>query len=466
MPGQTGETRYPPPSGSSPFSSSPSGSDPLRAASPVPEPVPALRASRLATIDRHARLRHHSDIMTRFDPLFQQALAELDAGSRRRRLKTLTPVGPVTLARPDGSRLTDFSSNDYLGLARHPALTERSVEWTARFGTGSGASRLVTGNMPLHEQVEAKIAALKGCEAALLFASGWQANASLVPALARLSIEQTGTAPLVFTDRLNHASLHQGCAAAGVRQIRFRHNEPAHLEALLLSRAEEPGLRIILTESVFSMDGDRADIAALARVADRFDAFLCLDEAHATGVLGPGGAGLAGEGAARTELARTEAVPLVMGTFSKALGGMGAYIAGSAALCDWLLNTASGFVFSTALPPSVLGAADAALDLLPRLDTERTRVAQHGAVLRAHLAEAGLSTGDSSTQIVPVMIGGAAEAMQAAAALEAEGFLAVAIRPPTVPRGQSRLRVTLSAAHDEEMVERLAETIIRHCGHG
>ncbi|GBR03837.1 aminotransferase class I/II-fold pyridoxal phosphate-dependent enzyme [Acetobacter oeni] len=396
--------------------------------------------------------------MTRFDPLFRQALADLDAESRRRRLRAFVPAGPALLERADRQRLIDFSSNDYLGLSCHPALIERAAEWAGRFGAGSGASRLVTGTRPLHERVEAKFAALKGCEAALLFASGWQANASLVPALARLSMEQAGAMPLVFTDRLNHASLHQGCAAAGVRQIRFRHNDLGHLEALLESRADEPGLRVILTESVFSMDGDRADIPALAALAERYEAFLCLDEAHATGVLGAGGAGLAG--------GAPWGVHLVMGTFSKALGGMGACIAGSRALCDWLLNTASGFVFSTSLPPSVLGAADAALDLLPELGAERERVARHGERLRTLLAEAGFSTGASSTQIVPVMIGGAEEAMEAARKLEAEGFLTAAIRPPTVPRGESRLRVTLSAAHDEEMVEHLVDAIIRQCGPG
>ncbi|NHO32469.1 aminotransferase class I/II-fold pyridoxal phosphate-dependent enzyme [Acetobacter fallax] len=393
--------------------------------------------------------------MTQFDPLFRQALAELDIESRRRHMRAFQPAGPAVLVRADGRRLTDFSSNDYLGLAHHPALTGRSMEWASRFGTGSGGSRLVTGTRTQHEQIETKVAALKGCEAALLFASGWQANASLVPALARLSVEQTGTMPLVFTDRLNHASLHQGCAAAGVRQIRFRHNDLEHLASQLMARVNEAGLRVILTESVFSMDGDRADISGLVALADRFDAFLCLDEAHATGVLGPHGAGLASEAPG--------GVHLMMGTFSKALGGMGAYIAGSRALCDWLLNTASGFVFSTALPPSVLGAADAALDLLPDLEKDRARVALYGETLRSRLVAAGFNTGSSSTQIIPVMIGSAEEAVRIAADLEDEGLLAVAIRPPTVPQGKSRLRVTLSAAHNDEMIECLIEAIIRHC---
>lgn len=393
--------------------------------------------------------------VTCFDDLFRQALDGLDQSGRRRRLRALTPAGPGCLETADGRQLTDFSSNDYLGLSQHPLLIERSRGMAALWGAGSGGSRLVTGTRPLHTALERRIAALKGTEAALLFASGWQANASLVPALARLSAETAGGPPLVFTDRLNHASLHQGCAATGVRQIRFRHNDLVHLETLLAARDGVPGLRIILTESVFSMDGDRADVPALAALAKRYGAFLCLDEAHATGVLGPGGAGLASEAPG--------AIPLIMGTFSKALGGMGAYIAGSRALCDWLSNTASGFVFSTALPPAVLGAADAALELVPGMDAERARVADYAQQLRAMLHAAGLETGASSTQIVPVMIGETGRAAEAAAALEAEGFLAVAIRPPTVPQGESRLRIALSAVHDEETVRRLGDCLIRVC---
>ncbi|WP_291366108.1 8-amino-7-oxononanoate synthase [Acetobacter sp. UBA5411] len=394
--------------------------------------------------------------MTRFDSLFRQAVDALQAQDRRRILRPMTAVGGARFERPDGACLIDFSSNDYLGLSQHPRLKERAADWALRYGAGSGASRLVTGTRLLHEQVEGRVARLKKTEAALLFASGWQANASLVPALGRLSSEQMGAAPLVFADRLNHASLHQGCAAAGVRQIRFRHNDLDHLETLLKARDSEPGLKLILTESVFSMDGDRADVPGLAALAERYDAFLCLDEAHATGVLGLHGAGLASEA--------PEGVHLIMGTFSKALGGMGAYIAGSRALCDWLINSASGFIYSTALPPAMLGAADAALELLPDLDAERTRVARHGEMLRQSLHEAGLTTGASSTQIVPVMLGEAVTALSVAARLEADGMLVAAIRPPTVPKGESRLRITLSAAHTEDDVQHLADAVVRLCG--
>ena len=252
----------------------------------------------------------------------------------------------------------------------------------------------------------------------------------------------------MFADRLIHSSLHQGCQAAGVRQVRFRHNDLDQLERLLEARAGEPGRRFILTESVFSMDGDRADVARLAAIAGRHDAFLYLDEAHATGVLGPRGMGLAG--------LAPGGVDLIMGTFSKALGGFGAYAAGSQALCDYLVNACSGFIYSTALPPPVLGAMDAALELVPGMDAERAHLAALGERLRTALAAAGIDTGGSTTQIVPAMVGEAAAAVALSRRLEAEGVLAVAIRPPTVPKGASRIRFALSAAHSVEDVDRIA----------
>lgn len=394
--------------------------------------------------------------MSKLDSLFSFELAQAETRRVRRRLRTASaaPAGRIVL---NGAPALNFSSNDYLGLSRHPLLIERAREWAARHGAGAQASRLVCGNLDLHEQVEAKLARLKGTEAALLLASGWQANAAVLPALLRAAASQ-GEVEL-YADKLNHASLHHGCQAAGVRQIRFRHNDLDHLERLLASRAGgvedeppaagKPVTRFIVTESVFSMDGDRTDVARLADLADRYQAFVYLDEAHATGVLGPGGMGLAGLAPGRIDLA--------MGTFSKALGGFGAYVAGSRAMCDFLINTCSGFIYTTALPPAVLGAMDAALDLVPTLDAERARLAASGARLRAALQGMGLDTGASSTQIVPAIVGDEARALAMAAALEQRGLLAVAIRPPTVPAGTSRLRVTLSAAHREADVSQLID---------
>ncbi|WP_059372449.1 aminotransferase class I/II-fold pyridoxal phosphate-dependent enzyme [Achromobacter sp. PD1] len=388
--------------------------------------------------------------MSKLDPLFSSELARAQARRVRRRLRTASAAAPGRLVL-EGEPVLNFSSNDYLGLSRHPLLVERSREWAARHGAGAQASRLVTGNLDLHEQVEAKLARLKGTEAALLLASGWQANAAVLPALLRAAASQ-GEVEL-YADKLNHASLHHGCQAAGVKQIRFRHNDLAHLESLLAAKAEsaagQPVSRFIVTESVFSMDGDRTDVERLATLADRYRAFVYLDEAHATGVLGPRGMGLAGLAPGRIDLA--------MGTFSKALGGFGAYVAGSRALCDYLINACSGFIYTTALPPAVLGAMDAALDLVPTLDAERARLAAAGDNLRAALRGMGLDTGASSTQIVPAIVGDEARALELASGLEQRGLLAVAIRPPTVPVGTSRLRVTLSAAHRDVDVARLID---------
>lgn len=382
--------------------------------------------------------------MRDLDQRLSDRLGQLADAGRRRRLRAVEPL-PAGRIRVEGREVLNFSSNDYLGLSRHPMLVERAREWAALYGAGSGASRLVTGHLAAIEALEAKIARAKGTPAALVFASGWQCNASVLPAL--LDRELWETAPSLFTDRLNHASLHHGAQAAGARQIRFRHNDMGHLAELL---AKHPAPRLIVTESVFSMDGDAAPMAELARLAAEHDALLHVDEAHATGVLGETGFGLScGLG-----------VDVAMGTFSKGLGGFGAYVACSAAMRDWLVNRASGFIYATALPPAVLGAMDAALDLVPTLEGERRRLQAMAQAFRDRMNAAGLDTGLSSTQIVPVILGAEQRTLAVARLLEERGFLGVAIRPPTVPAGTSRIRFTLSAAHAEEDVERLAEAVI------
>jgi len=386
--------------------------------------------------------------MSSLDDNFSAALSAIAARGQLRSLRATEMIAQGRLRR-GGRDCLDFSSNDYLGLSRHPLLIERAREWTERLGAGAGASRLVTGTSAAHLAIEAKIAAFKGTEAALLFATGWQANAAVLPAL--LAAAPGGA---VFTDRLNHASLHHGCAAAGARQHRFGHNDLDHLEELLAAKGSGAPARIIITESVFSMDGDMPDLARLAEIARRSDAFLYLDEAHATGIIGPGGAGL------------SATVPgggdLVMGTFSKALGSFGAYIAGSRLLCDYLVNTCSGFVFSTAPPPSVLGAIDAALELVPQMDVERRSLGELGDRLRLGLADLGIDHGHSASHIVPAIIGDARETVRLSEALAERGIIASAIRPPTVPQGTSRLRLALRAAHSPEDIDLLLASI-REC---
>lgn len=386
--------------------------------------------------------------MGTLDTRLSEALRAIDGRGQRRSLRTaaLIPGGHL---RRDGRDFLDFSSNDYLGLSQHPLLIDRARAWTAEMGAGTGASRLVTGTTEAHLAVEEKTARFKGAEAALLFASGWQANAAVIPALVRAA---PGAA--VFTDRLIHASLHQGCAAAGVRQIRFRHNDLDDLDRLLATRGAEAPARIILTESVFSMDGDVADLSRLVELARRHDAFLFVDEAHATGVLGPGGAGLSAT--------VPGGVDLVMGTFSKAMGGFGAYVAGSRLLCDYLINTCGGFIFSTAPPPGVLGTIDAALDLVPGMDAERGKLAALADRLRGGLRQIGVDTGDSATQIVPAIVGEEGAALALSERLAERGMIAAAIRPPTVPPGTSRLRLALRATQNAEDIDALLAAI-RDC---
>lgn len=381
------------------------------------------------------------------DSRLNAAIAEQTAQGRRRTLRDVEPLDGGRI-RMGGRELVNFSSNDYLGLSRHPAVIERAREWAARWGAGAGAARLVTGHLEAYSAIEEKIAAAKGVESALVLASGWQCNASVLPAL--LDRTLWGAEPLVFADRLNHASLHMGCAAAGIKQTRFRHNDLGHLKELLARTAREPGPRFIVTESVFSMDGDIPDVDQLAEIADEWNALLYLDEAHATGVLGPNGFGLS-VGAH---------VDLAMGTFSKAMGSFGAYVACSKTVKEWLINRASGFIYATALPPAVLGAMDAAIDLVPTMAPARARLQAMAKHVRDRFHEAGLDTGASSTQIVPVILGEEERTLKVAARLEEQGLLGIAIRPPTVPNGTSRIRFALSAAHSDADIERLIHTTI------
>jgi 8-amino-7-oxononanoate synthase len=385
---------------------------------------------------------------TEFLGRLDAALDEADAQDRRRTLRPLARLPGARVALPDGRVLIDVSSNDYLGLALHPLVRERAADYARRLGGTAPASRLVSGTLPEHLAVEQRLAAFKRTEAALLFASGWQANSSVLPALIDLM-----AAPVkVFADRLNHASLHAGLAQAGQRQVRFRHNDLDHLERQLQATENQGRTRLIVTESVFSMDGDRADLDGLLAIAGRYDAILYIDEAHATGVLGPQGAGLAAD-------LPQGAPAIVMGTLGKALGGFGAYVAGPKTLTSALVQRCGGFIYSTAPPPAVLGALDAALDLVPGMDAERERLLQASARVRAAAQARDFATFGSTTQITPVGLGEERRALGAMRTLEDAGLLAVAIRPPTVPEGASRLRISLSAAHDDQALDRLVEAI-------
>jgi len=375
---------------------------------------------------------------------YQAFLASLGQDRLRREL-TAVAAGDARNLRVGGRTYVNFASNDYLALRFHDALVARAREWAEVHGVGSGASRLVTGNLDLFAPIEAKVARLKDKPAALLMASGFQANAAILQALFDRSV--LGAEPLVFADRLNHASMHFGCKAAGVRQIRYRHGDAGHLAELLTQHQSDSSPKFILTESVFSMDGDVAPVPEIARLARAHDAMLIVDDAHATGILGEGGCGLSG------------AADIVIGTFSKALGSFGAYVACSEGMRDYLVNRCSGLIYSTALPPPVLGAMDAALDLLSSLEDARAHVAGLAARFREKAAALGYDTGASSTQIVPVIAGTAEAALQLSATLRAAGFWATAIRPPTVPQGGARVRLAFTAAHTEADIDGLCVAI-------
>jgi 8-amino-7-oxononanoate synthase len=368
-----------------------------------------------------------------------------DKGMRRNlRAMGITKNGRTQL---NGKEIINFSSNNYMGLAQHPLLIERASHWMEHWGTGSMASRLVCGTMELHEQVERRLIDGKGGEAALIFNSGFQANVAILAAL--FDKDMLDAEPLVFCDRLNHASMHQGLKAAGVRQIRYHHNDLDHLESLLQKNEHVQGHRFILSESVFSMDGDQSEVDALINLAEKYNAQLYLDEAHATGVLGQNGFGLCAG----------KKVDFKMGTFSKALGGFGAYLVCSKTIRDYLINRCAGFIYSTALPPSVLGAMDAALELVPQLDGERARLLSKAEMVRGRFKKSGFDVGTSSTQIIPLIVGDEKKTLAFAKALEDENILGIAIRPPTVPKGASRIRFALSAAHGDEDINRLCDVV-------
>jgi 8-amino-7-oxononanoate synthase len=350
---------------------------------------------------------------------------------RRTRLVSGRQSARVTC---DGQEVLLLCSNNYLGLADHPALAAAAIAAIQECGTSSGASRLVSGTMELHERLERAVAAFKGSDAALLFNSGHAANTGIIPAL-------IGRGDVVFSDRLNHASIVDGIMLSGARLVRYPHNDVTALALLMEKHAG--GRTLIITDGVFSMDGDIAPLEKLTELKRRHGALLMVDDAHGSGVLGRQGRGSADlSGVAKD-------VDVVMGTFGKALGSFGAYAAVSAELRELLINRARSFIFSTSLPPAVLAASLAAVELVQTAegDTLRGQLRRNSLFFRNSLAAAGFAIPDGSTQIVPIVIGSAVTTMQFSEALLAEGLFAQGIRPPTVPPGTSRLRFTLMATH-------------------
>jgi 8-amino-7-oxononanoate synthase len=376
-------------------------------------------------------------VATGWDEFLASALDEREDTGLLRTLRAFAGTGRLVVTE-EGRELLNFSSNDYLGLAGHHALADAAARAARKQGSGSTASRLIVGGYPALDELEGQIAEHKGTEAALVLGSGFLANASVIPALA-------GRGDAIFSDRLNHASIVDGCRLSRAEVHRYRHRDVDHLASLLEASTAER--KLIVTDTVFSMDGDVAPLAEIAELKERHGAALLVDDAHGAGVFGPHGGGYAHE----TGVA--EAVDLYVGTFSKAYGCYGAYIAGRETWIRYLQNTCRALIYSTALPPPVVAAAGAALTLAHDMDEERRDLLRRAERFREGAAALGLDTCGSTTQIVPVVVGSADSALAVSRSFEEQGILAVAVRPPTVPTGTARLRFSLTAALRDEDVE-------------
>lgn len=372
-----------------------------------------------------------------------------EAGLLRSILPVEGPTGPA--GRIGGRECLVLCSNDYLGLASDPRLAEAAKKAIDREGFGAGAARLVSGSKAAHHELEEALARFKGTEACLLFTSGYTANLGLLPALC-------GPGCVLFSDALNHASLIDGSRLSRAEVRVFRHNDPDHLEELLSEAARDPSLRppeegrpvrrLIVTEGVFSMDGDLSPLDRIAPLARRYGAALLVDDAHGTGVLGEGGKGTA------SRLGVEGLVDVSMGTLGKALGAFGAYVCGSRTLIDYLINTCRSFIYTTGLPPAVAAAAREALRIVEAEPERRERLRRNVSFLREGLRSLGFNVRRDETPIIPVIVGDARDALRLAGALLERGVFARAIRPPTVPEGTARLRTTVTAAHETRHLER------------
>ena len=365
--------------------------------------------------------------------------ATLEQSGLLRHLRTVrsAPTGTINL---DGRDVVLLGSNNYLGLSTHPKVIAAAVEATRTFGTGASGSRLISGNSELYTTLEANLEEAKGTEAALVFSSGYAANTSVIPVLA-------GEGDVVLSDALNHASIIDGCRLSRATKKVYQHCDVEHLKTLL-SESTAFRRRLIVTDGVFSMDGDIAPLPDICDLAAEHDAIVLVDDAHGFGVLGKDGGGTV----AHFGLEGEEIIQ--MGTLSKAVGALGGYIAGSHALIELLINRARGFIFTTGLPPATLAAANAALDLIRSAPELRQRLFSHAKCLKTALTELGYTLLPSETQILPVVLESPQRATSVAEALLAEGVFAPAIRPPAVPTGTSRLRLTVMATHTEVEIQR------------
>jgi len=362
-------------------------------------------------------------------------------------LRTLKPASH----RQDGTicvgsrEYIDFSSNDYLGLSSHPKLKQASIKALDQFGTSSSASRLLSGDSEIFHRLEERIAKFKAKEAGLVFNSGYQANLGIVSSL-------WGRGDVVFSDRLAHASIIDGISLSGAKLFRFQHNDLEHLKTLLEKERTKFKQAVIITETVFSMDGDKSDILGLVKLKDKYNCRLMVDEAHSTGIFGQGGSGLVEE----YDLA--DRVDLIMGTFSKALGSFGAYLACSQKIKQYLINKCRSFIYSTALPIPIIAANLASLDLVAQEPERRKTLLENSDYFRSRLGELGLKLKGAS-QIVPWIVGKSQQSVKISKTLKDKGYWVLPVRPPTVPKAQARLRFSLTYGHSREVLDKLIDDI-------
>lgn len=360
-----------------------------------------------------------------------------------RELKEVTPLSSRTCSIDnDSTEYIDFSSNNYLGIANHPKLVEASIEWTKKYGTGSRASRLVSGTLPEYVELEERIAEWKGFPAALIIGSGYLANCGVIPAIAPRGAT-------IFADKLNHASLNSGCKLADGKFLRYSHNDIGNLSQQLKNSSDNN--RLIVSDTVFSMDGDIADLKLLKQCGIDNNATIYLDDAHATGLFGERGEGLA----------TSECCDIAMGTFSKGMGAYGAYIACSVDMREYLINKCSSFVYTTALPPGCYGAISAAIELVQTKEycDIRKDLMKKSADFANSIKKIGFDTGETETPIIPVIIGDSVETMRISQYLRDQGIFVGAIRPPTVPEGTARLRISLNATHTKDDIDKLLNSL-------
>jgi 8-amino-7-oxononanoate synthase len=378
--------------------------------------------------------------------VFERELRQLEEKHLFRRLTTVDSYqGPRVVI--NGKSMLLLCSNDYLGLAGHPALRRAACEAVERYGFGSGASRFVSGTSTIHEELEQELARFKNAESALVFNSGYAANTGIIPAVA-------GTGDVILSDSLNHASIIDGCRLSKAEVLVYRHKDLDHVEKLLKSRFQA-GRRLIVTDGIFSMDGDIAPLPGLVALAEKYDAVIMVDDAHATGVLGKTGKGTA------DHFGLSGRVHIQIGTLGKALGSFGAYVAGSRDLIDLLVNRARSLLYSTAVPPAVCAASLAALDIVEKQPDLMTKLWRNRERLVKGLQSLGVSTGDSETPIIPLIIGDSERAMRVADKLIEGGIYVAAIRPPTVQEGSARIRTTVMASHSDENIDTVLDRVRR-----